>query len=128
MQFTVSIGGDFPSQTYRKTATANDAGNLHFGPIEVPHGATNQQLSIGGIDISQLKGVFIASDQDVLIEFNDSSGAGGSIALDANAPYLWMIGDLHSLLITADVTAVFVTNASGATATIRFDFLQDVTP
>jgi hypothetical protein len=67
----------------QKTVTANDPGSQNYGPIEIANGATNQQLSIGGIDISQLVGVWIQSTEDVLIEFNDASGAGGSIALEA---------------------------------------------
>lgn len=128
MQFTVSINTGGQTRTYKKTATAAEPVNINAGPIVVANGASNQQISLSGVDISQLKGAFIASDQDVLVEFNSSAGSGGSIALEANVPYTWVVGDVHSLLITSDVTSVFITNASGADATLYFFFLQDATP
>lgn len=123
--FSVSVGGQ--SRTYRSTVSAADPVNVNAGPINIDNGASNQQISLGGIDISQLKSVFIASNQDVLIEFNSNTGSGGSIALEANVPYTWRVGDIHSLLITADVTAAYITNASGAAAEIFMYFLQDAT-
>lgn len=128
MQFTSSVNVGGQTRTYRKTATATDPVNINAGPITVPNASTNLSLGISGVDVSQLKGVFIASDQDVLVEFNDSSGAGGSLTLESNVPYTWQVGDVNSLLITADVTGVFVTNASGAEATLYFYFLHDATP
>lgn len=123
--FSISVGGQ--SRTYRKTATATDPVNVNAGPIVVANGQTDKAVSLGGIDVSQLKGVFIASDQDVLIEFNSTAGSGGSISLEANVPYTWMVGDIHTLLITSDVTACYITNASGAEANIFMYFLQDAT-
>ena len=128
MQFTSSINVGGQTRTYKKTATATDPVNINAGPVVIPNGASNQQISIAGVDISQLKGVFIGCDQDVLIEFNSNAGSGGSIALEANVPYTWVVGDVHSLLITADVTSVYVTNASGEDATLYFYFLHDATP
>lgn len=128
MQFTSSVNVGSQSRTYKKTATATDPVNTNAGPITVPNGASNQPISLAGVDISQLKGVFIASDQDVLVEFNSNAGSGGSIALESNLPYAWQVGDVNALLITADITSVFVSNASGADATLYFYFLHDATP
>lgn len=124
--WTVNVGG--VTRSTSKTASASDPVNTNAGPIVVANGQTNQQISLSGIDKSQLKGVFIVSDQDVLIEFNSDTGSGGALQLESNIPYVWMVGDVNSLLITADVTAVYVTNASGASANIYFYFLHDATP
>lgn len=128
MQFTSSINVGGQTRTYRKTATATDPVNINAGPITIPNGASNQLISLSGVDISQLRGVCIGSDRDVLVEFNSNAGSGGSLSLEANVPYTWQVGDVHSLLITSDVTSVFITNASGADATLYFFFLQDATP
>lgn len=128
MQFTSSINVGGQSRTYRKTATATDPVNINAGPIVIPNAASNQLISLSGVDVSQLKGVFIASNQDVLVEFNSNAGSGGSLNLEANVPYMWQVGDVNALLITADVTAVYVTNASGAEAELFFYFLHDATP
>jgi hypothetical protein len=123
--FSINVGGQV--RTYRKVATADDPVNVNVGPIAIANGQTDKLHSIGGIDISQLKGVFIASNRDVLIEFNSNAGSGGSISLEANVPYTWLVGDVHTLLITADVTAVYITNASGEAAEVFMYFLQDAT-
>lgn len=128
MTFTVSVNVGGQTRTYRKTATATDPVNTNAGPITVPNGASNQQISLAGVDISQCKGVFIASDQDVLVEFNSNTGTGGAINLESNIPYMWQVGDVNALVISADITAVYVTNASGADAEVYFYFLHDATP
>ena len=128
MQFTSSINVGGQTRTYRKTATATDPVNINAGPITIPNGASNQLISLSGVDISQLRGVFIGSDQDVLVEFNSNAGSGGSLSLEANVPYTWQVGDVNALLITADISSVYVTNASGADATLYFYFLHDATP
>lgn len=128
MQFTSSINVGGQTRTYKKTATATDPVNINAGPITIPNGASNQLISLSGVDISQLRGVFIGSDQDVLVEFNSNAGSGGSLSLEANVPYTWQVGDVNALLITADISSVYVTNASGADATLYFYFLHDATP
>jgi len=128
MQFTSSINVGGQTRTYRKTATATDPVNINAGPITIPNGASNQLISLSGVDISQLRGVFIGSDQDVLVEFNSNAGSGGSLSLEANVPYTWQVGDVNALLITADISSVYVTNASLADATLYFYFLHDATP
>ena len=128
MQFTSSINVGGQTRTYKKTATATDPVNINAGPITIPNGASNQLISLSGVDISQLRGVFIGSDQEVIVEFNSNAGSGGSLSLEANVPYTWQVGDVNALLITADISSVYVTNASGADATLYFYFLHDATP
>lgn len=97
--------------------------------VSVANGQTDKALSIGGIDISQLKGIWIDSDQDVLLETNSSSSPDDSIALKANVPYIWMEGSPAALLLTADIpSTIYCTNASGAAATVRVRAVQDATP
>lgn len=128
MQFTWSVNVGGQTRTSRKTATATDPVNTNAGPIVIPNAASNQLISLAGVDISQLKGVWIVSDQDVLVEFNSNAGSGGALTLEANIPYVWTVGDVNALLITADITAVYVSNASGAEAKLYFYFLHDATP
>lgn len=97
--------------------------------VAVANGQTDKALSIGGIDVSQLKAIWIDSDQDVLLETNSSSTPDDSIALKANVPYIWMEGMPSPLLLTEDVpSTIYCTNASGAIATIRLRAVQDATP
>lgn len=81
------------------------------------------------LDVSACSSFYLVSDQDVTIETNaDDATGGNTIALLANVPYTWHTNDYNSFLLTADVTVVYVTNASGATATIYCVALFDPSP
>ena len=80
------------------------------------------------LDFSECKSFFLVSDQDVTFETNDGAAADLVIALRANEPYLWHDTAYHTFLIADDVTSIFITNASGATATIYCMALFDPTP
>ena len=75
--------------------------------------------------------VYFFSDQDVTLEFNSNAGVAGTISLGADFPWLWYT-DKEDLtltdVITADVTALYVTNASGSTANIKIRVLIDTVP
>lgn len=89
------------------------------------------------IDISQLQNFYIQSDQDVTLEFNNSTTGVPTIALKANVPFVWTreiaayfdpavtIG--AEAPFTSDITALYVTNASGSTAHVDAEWLVDVT-
>ena len=46
----------------------------------------------------------------------------------ADEPVIWWATDLHTALLTVDVTAIYLTNASGAEATVKIRVLEDTTP
>lgn len=81
--------------------------------------------------LARLKSIFIKSDKDLTLEFNSTGGSGGIIALKANKPYEWIPaadGGYFTNLITANVTALYVTNASGGTARLELSAIVDPTP
>jgi hypothetical protein len=81
--------------------------------------------------IARLKSIFIKSDKDVTLEFNSIAGSGGIIALKANKPYEWIAaaeGGYFTNLITANVTALYISNASGAAARVELSAIVDPTP
>lgn len=86
----------------------------------------------GEIEVSfpyaNLTALIINSTQDVTLETNSGSAADDTLNLTANTPVLWYTGCGYTCPITADVTSIFITNASGAAATITADFLWDATP
>lgn len=80
------------------------------------------------VDISQLKAVIIEFDQDVILETNDGSAPDDTFSLLANVPLFWTDDYIAVAgIFTADITALFVTNASGSTATFRATFIIDPT-
>ena len=93
----------------------------------VATGQSNIQMFIA-IDVSAVKGFYLLSDRDVTFETNSGSAADNTINLKANQPYAWHTDQYDAFLLTVDVTSVFITNASGATATIRLEAIMDATP
>lgn len=83
-------------------------------------------------DISQAKAVIIYSDKAVTIKTNNSGSPDDTLALAAGVPLVWYAGmsvdssDLN--LFDADITDLYVANASGATASIKVWILSDGTP
>ncbi len=128
LTFNLSVSRFSNTLSAQKVVQPSDAAVIDAS-VSVANGQTDKPLSIGGIDISQLKAIWLDSDQDVLIESNSSSAPDDSIALKANVPYIWMEGSPAPLLLTADVPSVlYCTNASGQAATVRLRAVMDATP
>lgn len=82
------------------------------------------------IDVSQLKSLYIVSDQDLTLETNADDHAGGDLlTLKANQPVIWQLNDACACPITADVDGLYVTTgAIGADgANLYFAALIDPT-
>ncbi len=107
------------------THTSDSVAALHG--VQVADSATDFEIAIA-IDFSAVKSFYLVSDQDVTVETNDGSAPDDTLALKANEPYVWHESSLHAFKITADVTSIFITNASGETATIDLEVVQDATP
>lgn len=83
--------------------------------------ATTDQLVAFTADVSQIKGLFIVSSLDVLIQTNSGSAPANTFTLAANVPFLWIHGDAAirdtaGVAVTADITALYVTNEDTDTA------------
>lgn len=79
------------------------------------------------LDVSQVKSIIIVSDQPVTLEFNSSVTGTPEIVLVANMPYVWTTNSYDALILTVDVTAVYITNASGFAANVKIRALIDPT-
>jgi hypothetical protein len=113
-------------ETISASATATAASEICVDEA-INNGVTDGQITLN-LDQSELAGVFIISDQVVTIETNSGSAADDTFTLAANEAISWVDGDTAACPITADVTALFITNASGSTANVKMRFLQDPTP
>jgi hypothetical protein len=91
--------------------------------------AQTDKLIAFTLDVSAVKSFYLVSDQNVTLEFNNSTTGVPTIALVANVPYVWTTDSYDSFLLTSDVTpGVYVTNASGSAAVINMVALLDGTP
>lgn len=77
------------------------------------------------IDFSQIICLFILSTQDLTLETNNGAAPDDTINLKANQPYIWHTNSYDTNLITQDVTKLFLTNASGSSATFNLQCLYD---
>lgn len=93
----------------------------------VANGQTDDEIIVA-IDVSAVKAFYLVSDQPVTFETNSGSTPDNSISLLAGVPYIWTEDSYDTFLLDTDVTSVFITNASGATATIYLKALMDATP
>lgn len=112
-------------RTIKKTQSLSSTARLSLEET-VATGQTNKQIAFT-LDVSQLKAIVIVSDKDVTFETNSGSSPVDTIALLADIPYVWHYQSYHACLLTTDVTAIFITNASGATATLQIEALYDAT-
>jgi hypothetical protein len=110
-----------------KTISNTQAGVALIDGETVSTGETDYEINFD-LDVSACKSFYLESDQDVTFETNDGAAADDTIALKADVPYVWHTDSYDSFLLGTDVTSVFITNASGSTATIRCVALFDVTP
>lgn len=111
-----------------KSRTVTDALVVNFDHT-IADSVTDDDVVVA-VDVSQLKSLYVVSTQDVTMEWNDGSGTQGSIALKAGAPLIWISTDGYygNPLGATDVSTLYFTNASGASADITFRALVDPTP
>lgn len=94
---------------------------------QITTGETDYEINFD-LDVDACKSFYLESDQDVTFETNDGAAPDNTISLKANVPYLWHTDAYDSFLLDTDITSVFITNASGSTATIYCVALFDATP
>jgi hypothetical protein len=128
MSWTNSRAG--ASMSASKTLSPSDEVVVEATNISVANGQTDKAVSFGGVDVSQVVAVWMHSDQAVTIETNSTNATGGNtISLAANVPLQWCTGAPFSNPLTQDITStVYITNASGSTATVNLRVVQDGTP
>lgn len=94
---------------------------------DVATAETDLEISVA-IDVSEIAAIIITSSQDVTFETNDGAAPDDTLNLLADVPYVWSETCYFANLLTADITSVFITNASGSTATIKILTVGDATP
>jgi hypothetical protein len=93
--------------------------------------STDFKITLPTVDVSECVAIFILSTQDVLLETNSGTPGAGvdALTLKANEPYVWWKNAPFTNVLVADIeTGVYITNASGATATVTLEFILDTTP
>lgn len=100
------------------TETFSTTDNVQKLSVEVANGQTDYEILIG-IDISKLKLFMLKTDVAATIETNSGSTPDDTFTLAAGGLVFYKDGDTLANTFTADVSALYVTNSSGSTATIE---------
>jgi len=111
--------------TIRTGTITRSAGLLNRYAEVVPGDSTDLEIACV-IDVSELAGLYIKCDRALVIKTNNP--ADDTITLVAGEPLVWASGNNIVCPLTVDVTAIFVTLAAGADATLEMEVLVDPTP
>ncbi len=95
--------------------------------VSVPDSSTDFEITLG-IDVSEIKSIVISSNQVITLETNDGTTPDDTFAITANNPLIWNVDSPAANPFSADITALFVTNASGSAATFNVRCIVDATP
>ncbi len=96
-------------------------------PLSIPTGTVDQEVSLE-FTLASLKGYWISSTKAITIKTNSTSSPGDTVPVVANEPLFWNNKMGNSKHFTVDVTKLFISNASGATAAIDIRVAKDATP
>lgn len=95
--------------------------------VTVPAETTDMEVDVA-IDISTVLGIVIHSSQAVTVETNSSSAPDDTLTLIANKAYEWEENSYDDLILTVDVTKLYLTNAGSSAATFKIRTVTDPTP
>ncbi len=96
--------------------------------IALPTPTTNQEVDVSWTN-TNLKSLFMLSDQTVTVKSNSSGAPDNTVTVTANVPAVFQAssGQTNPFL-AANVVKLYVTNASGTAATLQLRILVDSTP
>lgn len=90
--------------------------------------SVTDQLSVFSLDVSQIQLIYMSSTAALTVETNDGTTPADTIVLVADVPYIWHTGSYYTNLLATDITALYLTNASGSAATFELRVVYDGTP
>lgn len=113
------------SETINNTVTETSEAEINID-LSAPI-ANDTQVAFAAVR-SRMKMFFMVSDQDLTVETNSSSAPDDTISLIANVPFIWHNTGPEANPFSADITALFLTNASAAAAAFKLRMVIDATP
>lgn len=120
---TIEIGGDISISEKRTTSSG---GQANVDEV-VADGASNLAIAWAMV-LAKLKAIAIqVTGGDLTLETNDAGTPDDTLVLEDGKIYDWVQDDQGALFLTADVTGLFATNASGADVRLRIFAVYDPT-
>lgn len=126
MPFTCQLRTDSYSNAMSVSSARTFTGDNQLSISQaIAAGTTNQEI-LAAIDVSQLKMLVIQSDVNVTIKTNSSGAPADTLNIVGGIPYVWGDGDYNALLLTTDVSKLFVTVPGSAPANLQVLALVDL--
>ena len=88
---------------------------------------TNKLVSLA-FTLAALKVIAILSTRAITVKTNDSGAPQETLSIAANVPFVYIPGSGVASPFAGNVTALYVTNASGGAAALTIRGLVDATP
>lgn len=126
MSFQCQLRTDLYANAMSVSAVRTAEGDNQLAISQVIPAATTNLLILAAIDVSQVKMIVMQADVACTIKTNSSGSPANTINLVAGVPYIWAVGDYNSLLLTTDVSALYVTVAGAAECNLQILALIDV--
>lgn len=104
------------------TGITYEGDNVQHLTPSIADASTNYEILIG-IDISKLQAFVMVSDVALTVKTNNGTTPIDTFTLTAAKPVMYRTGD--TAIFTADVTALYITNASGSAAAFELIYLVD---
>lgn len=128
MQHTINLTYQAGASTYSVQDTIESDGEVNYDSVpDIPDATTNKEVDVA-FALAKLKAIYLYASQDVTVKTNSTGSPDDTISLVAEKPLVWYTGGSFANPFTADVTKLYITNASGSDATVRLRALVDVTP
>lgn len=125
---TLTLSWSRNGESISQTVTPTAEGERNYN-VTVNAATTDKQVEMP-IDVSEVKSLYIHSDQNITIEYNDNAGAQGTLTVTANKPIIWYVGCGYAItaVLAVDVTNFYITNAGASAANVKIRILEDTTP
>lgn len=127
MAYALSITEAGASSAQTITSTRSYSGSQIVNLQESCANSATTELVVA-IDVSEISAILIHSTQAVTLKTNDSGTPDETVSIVADVPYIWHTDSYFSNVLETDITSLFITNASGAAATVTVVVVTDATP
>ena len=92
----------------------------------IPDESTDLPVALA-LNVTQCKGYYFVADQDLTLETNSGSAPADTVNLLAGKPLVWHPDCYLANKFGTNITALYVTNASGAETRLKAEIIVDPT-
>lgn len=126
MPYTGQLRIDLTANSGAFSSVRNITGDLQTEMSQViAAGATNVNILLA-IDITKVKLLLIKSSVNMTFKTNSSGSPANTINLLAGIPYVWAAGGYETLVLTTNVSSIFVTNGTATDGLLEVYALSDL--